>query len=339
METVAWIFNSDFEKKLFEKQKTKIQSTKTTQEFEYFIHLLEPDKTIYSSKSYSAEFRSRVEGFTKKEFKTTMTCTEIKSWCNSYENPDLLKKLQNKENTIKFLLKNKLVHGDISFVNSIDEIEEGYLYKYSKSLSGGGHLLFPRDKKKIIFYLESGEVLIKERINLRELDFSTLIDKGEIVCCYENIIDKHFQYKGTIISTEFLIPGRFSDEYDLALKKMMSYTSDYKGIHSIDSYIYQAGGESKLFAACEINARKTMGYMAFQFKKKYFPSVAFFKLLLRQNKKKNTDFVNLEQVFSGRVILLSPLDNIFLVFIILAPSKEALYQREKLLDFTFFKNF
>ncbi len=335
MEEVAWIFNGDFEIRLFSEQFQNIQSTKMTQEFEYFIYLLEPNKYIFTTKGYSQEYKDYIKSIVGPEIKTTRHAKNIIGWCSNYEQKEILLKYQNKETVLKIQIEKELTSEKICFLRDVAELEEGYLYKYSKSLSGGGHLKFPRDDIKIKKLLKEGETLIKEKIHKRIFDFSTLIEKGEVLAVYENLIDDYFQYKGTIISDDFRLPTNIKTQYEECLKVFLKELTDYKGVLSIDSFLYSKGREVKLFPACEFNMRKTMGYIAFSIKKKYFNHFKSMKLVLKKNKGYKLDYSSIAR-FSGSIFLLSPLENRFLVFVILGNSVDEINLLEEKLISAFF---
>ncbi len=332
METIGWIFNGDYEDRLFSNRFTNIQSTKVTQEFEYFIHLLNPDYTIFSTKTYSQKYREFLKEFTGFDLKLTTKPNQIANWCAEYDQPILRQKLQNKNNLAAFL---KL---DVRYIKSKDELEEGYLYKYPKSLSGGGHYLYPRNEKKLLGLLSLGETLIKEKVYKRYLDFSTLIENGKVIKKYKNFIDDYFQYKGTLIEDNFKLDDEIEQDYEKSLKLILDYSSDYKGVMSIDSFCYLEKSKKYLYPACELNIRKTMGYVAFQLKEKYFKEYSFLKLLLMRNQSREVSQSNLQKKFGDKVVMLSPTTNRFLVFIIVSNDKEELISLENKLRATFFQS-
>ncbi len=332
MEKIAWIFNSDYEDRLFSNRLTNIQSTKITQEFEYFIHLLNPEYTIFTTKFYSQEYKEFLKEFSGFELKLTTRAKHISNWCAEYDQLTMRQKLQNKNNLASFL---KL---DVHFLKSKDELEEGFLYKYPKSLSGGGHYFFPKDQKKILSLINSGEVLIKEKIYKRYFDFSTLVENGKVIKRYRNFIDDYFQYKGTLIEDDFELDEELEQDYERSIEDILDYSDEYKGVMSIDSFCYFENTRKHLYPACELNIRKTMGYIAFRLKEKYFNKFSNLKLLLMKNPNKEIQRLNLEKEIGDKVIMLSPSNNRFLVFIIFSNEKEELIYLESKLRATFFQS-
>jgi hypothetical protein len=336
MEEVSWIFNVDFEQRLFRNDFSNIQSNRMSQEFEFFMFLLNPDDTVFTTKKYSDDYLTKIESMTGIFPKITTKSKNIKGWCAEYQNVELLKKLQLKENTLKFLIDNGLTSADITFIKSMDDVEEGYLYKYSKSLSGGGHMHFPKHAAKIKKLINSGETLIKEKVLERVTDFSTLIDDGKVLARYENEVDDFFQYKGTIIGDELILPSGLEEEYNYAISKFLDYTKDHRKVLSIDSFTYTEDKVLKLFPACEINVRKTMGHTATQLKKLYFSDAKWMKLGLRKNTLTAESKVKISKECSTNIQVISPLDNTFIVYICVADSREHLERLTQELFLTFF---
>ena len=327
MEALAWLFNSDFEKKLFSTTFHKKESSKQNQEFEYFIHLLNPEDVIFTGKDYSKEYKTRIKNLTQKDFKITNQAQKISNWCQEYNEVELLKKLQSKYETYKFLQKENLLKHEAIFVNQESELEAGYLYKTENGFSGTGHFLFPQDKDKIRKYLQDHGIILKEKLRQRDLDFSSLIINKEIICQYENYIDERFQYKGSSFSSQPFLNQKDQTELDLALVKVLDYLGEYRGVLSIDAF--KAGHD--LIPICEFNARKTMGYVAYSIWKKYFNDFSEFKFLLFKNNRSQKSF---DQLKEHNIHLLSPFENNFFVFALSAHDKNEMKRTEKILATT-----
>ncbi len=330
MEAVAYLFNSDFETQLFSNKEIKLESNKVTQEFEYFIHLLNPGEKIYTTRSYSSAYQNFLNTFTGKDLSTVHKTEKIIPWCQSFNQIELLKKFQNKVCTIKFLLETGFSQEEISFVNknNLTELKANYLYKYPKAFSGMGHFVYAKDQKKIENLLTQGEVLIQEKLHQRTMDFSTLVEGGKLLCQYENLVDDHFQYKGTIIRSDFQLPEKIKTDFGFWLEKILIYTQKYKGIMSIDSYLYDDGAGEKLFPVCELNVRKTMGYVAFKLKEKYFNDMPIMKMLLVNKKETRYSYQEIKNRFQDNVFLLSPTENRFHVYCLLGNSDQAIKELE-----------
>lgn len=315
MEEIIWFFNADFEEKLFSGETQKFISTKQTQEFEYFINYLNPTSCIYTTKNYSKVFQDRFFKITGENFKTTNQVSQIRPWCQSYEKTELLKKYQNKIKTLLYFKQLGILKHEINEITEIQEITPDFLYKNPFSLSGMGHYEYPRDKN-IISKLIQRHPLIKEEKLARIKDISTLVENNLIVSVYENDVDKHYQYRGTLISNDSLLEQSQYQQYLAQIKNVMNYVEDYNGVYSIDSFYYKKDDETYLQPVTEFNMRKTMGYTAYYLSRKYFPNKKFVKLLLLKNKKVVSDEL------SKKSLYLSPEENIFHVFLLGENSRE-----------------
>ena len=337
MEELTYFFNIDFEKNLFSNSINHIHSNRFTQEFEFFIHLIDPQSRIYSQKRYTKEYQDYIKSFTGYRISTTQSKGNIKLWCNEYSNTDVLKKIQLKENLLKKLLQHKLLDIEIEFIKKQEKLEKDFLYKYSKSLSGAGHMSFPKDEKRLLSLLRAGETIIKEKKLDRIFDFSTLYEKNNYLCRYENEVDEYYQYKGTIIGHELPELNLYKEELQELEKVISEFTKHYSGVFSVDSFLYRDLGETKLYTACEINARKTMGYCAYKIKEKYFSSSNFLKMKLVRNNDLVFDREKLSRLFDDKVYLISPQDNRFFVFIFLGATRLELSQLEDRFISDYFK--
>lgn len=336
MEEVSYLFNADFEDKLINGKLTQYESSKLNQEFEYLIYWSDPLQTIFTTKIYDLNYLEHINTFTKKELKTT-SVGKVKLYCQDFEQLELVKKLSNKFETAKFLISQDLNSYPLIFRKEINQLKEGFLYKSPSGVSGSGHFLFPTDQVKILKVLKFHSEILEEPIQVRERDFSTLIENNKLVSTYENYVDERFQYKGSYFSPEFTLGHKHDDEYKKAISLIIDYTKDYNGIMSIDGFSYNDG--KKIQSCCEINPRKTMGHAAYLIWQKYFMKNTHFKFLLFKN---TYSKVKIESEFYKREdcsLLLSPSSNRFLIFTIAGNSDKDILEREKQLSATLLKCF
>lgn len=317
----TYFFNSDFEKQLFSNTPKKIELNKVNQEFEYFIHFLDPDSLILSTRKYSKAYQDFIYDFTGKTLQTTLNRTSVIHWCNPMENLEECRFLQNKINVLKLMLENNYISEEIQFINDKDQLKENKLYIYPKSLSGGGHLKYPRDINRMNVLLAKKEMIIEENLLSRSFDFSTLIMNQRVICEYENEIDEYFQYKGTLIGEKLKELISYQEVLMKTRELIFSHLGSYKGALSIDSFLYFKNDQTLLYPACEVNMRKTMGYTTFFLKEKYFKKIPFLKLKLIKNKNFKSNYLDIKRNYGDQIYLISPLDNLFLVFLILGQDK------------------
>ena len=93
-----------------------------------------------------------------------------------------------------------------------------------------------------------------------------------------------------------------------------------------------------MYALSEVNARKTMGYVAIKLWQNYFSHFKYCSLKLVNSKKikQKIPHKKIYEKFSGHVIALSPYGNIFFSFIVAADSLHDLYEYEDELFTTLF---
>lgn len=326
METV--IFNADFEWQLFQKNQI-FKSSKKTQEFEYLINWVEPDKTIFTTLDYPKDFQRWFFKFNHEAFKFSDRASKVIPWCGSFDQIELKRKLQDKTKTLNFAAQYDLGPKDFSLINDPAQVEPGFLYKYPKSLSGMGHYHY-QDLDKILNFLKSGETLSKERILNRVLDFSTLWQDCELVCFYRNIVTSNYQYRGTLIekNTSFLS----SEEkafFDSKKHFLLGWLDNFQGILTIDSFLYLDGDDRKTYFLSEINCRKTMGYTARQLAARFYPDASVVKFLFGNYKLSVSEYEKFFDDNEKKILPLSPDGHKFKCFLIAGGNEQEIDQLEK----------
>jgi hypothetical protein len=166
-----------------------------------------------------------------------------------------------------------------------DQLNNGYLIKNEHGFSGLGH-------RQVKEYESAGQVI--ERKLERTEDYSSLIN-NDAICIYKNIIDDYFQYRGTLI-------GHDSDDLLLAtdFKKNLKVIFDHYQAHysvdqlQVDSFIFLEGSKHKWRYLCEVNHRKSMGFVANELHRNLGNKVSLFILLpkcsLKLVDKDNSDY-------------------------------------------------
>lgn len=258
---MSWFFNADYETFLYSgRDKYDFNSSKINQEFEYLIAYLEDDP-IFTSKEYDDVFKKHFFNLTGKRFKTESDKKNAKAWCCPVEDISLSKKLHSKIVSTKLALEFGLEEETSIVDESIFNPKDNYLYRMEGELSGRGNLIWPKDSVKIQKLLDSGCELIEQPLRNRVMDFSTLVLEDRSQLTYENLVDDKFQYKGSIISQI-----QISDEYEAIIQKVTKSYFDLgiKTPFSVDSYKYEKDGELIICPVSEVNARKTMGYIAWK---------------------------------------------------------------------------
>lgn len=277
---MSWYFNSDYESYLFSHSGDEsylFKSSKINQEFEYLISFFE-EEPIYTLKEYDQEFIRTIERLSGKPFLTTKNFQGAKPWWSPIHEPATDRMLHSKKTSSHFAISSGMDKESVIVNESSFQPSEKYLFKQEGELSGRGHLLWPKHKEKIERLIKSGAQLIQEPYRKRVMDFSSLILGEDAVIQYENIVDDKFQYKGTLISGDSFL-NDLGDRKERYLSDILRIKSHYRSLgaefpFSIDGYLYEEDGEQKICSMCEVNTRKTMGYIAYHLagllKRKHF---------------------------------------------------------------------
>lgn len=165
----------------------------------------------------------------------------------------------------------------------IKKTEGPRVLKNCFGLSGQGHLLLPCPSEKIKLFAErefqASRPIIAEPWVARTLDFSTqwMIGKNQEVSYVGSTIlqsDEKGRYSGNLVGNEEKIFGMYFSklqkhkEIALPILKKMALLGFFGNV-GIDAMIWDF---SKLHPVVEINARKTMGWVALQIAKRLFPN-------------------------------------------------------------------
>jgi hypothetical protein len=318
---MSYFFNCDLEDFLSsKKEKYQINSNKQNQEFEYFILWLE-NEALFTHKSYDDSYIRFINQFKKIELTTDKS--QVKLWCAEIWNKEKQKIENSKIESVTFGIKNELCHPKTKIIEDKIEICEGdYIYKEEFGVSGIGTWKYNQLPKNISL------PLIKDPLLKRKFDFSTLID-GNKSTVYQNHIDDSFQYKGTTVGMKFDYFEWF-EKYLNNIDIIKNKFASIKGPWSIDSFIYEENNTEKVYCLSEINARKTMGYITLKLKDFLFPDFKYARLRIITNKKIKHSFIHSRvfENFEKKIIPLSPLDNIFSVFLIAEDSLGELNELE-----------
>ena len=119
------------------------------------------------------------------------------------------------------------------------------------------------------------ELIVEPKLD-RKFDFSHFVFPDGRMICYENLVDDRFQYRGTILedtslTTESLSFAHLIDDaewekFHKALSRIREfYGSDSLYGYSVDSFVYEENGVLRIYPLSEINARRTMGLLAYEF--------------------------------------------------------------------------
>ena len=261
---MSWFYNVDYENFLFSgRANYSFTSSKINQEFEFLINFFEDDPVIHTHKLYNERYKEKIEALSGKKFSTSTDPSLARPWCCPIGGIEKDQRIHSKATSSRLALeKGWEEESKIVTIKNFSPAP-GRLYKTEGGFSGRGHLLWPRDEAAILKLLEKGALLIEEPLRTRSLDFSALVLGPGQRRLYVNLVDERFQYKGTLLE-EPVLNAKTRDRYEEILDELereyLAIGADYP--FSVDSYLYLKDGRERLCAVSEVNARKTMGYIA-----------------------------------------------------------------------------
>lgn len=304
--------NADYESVLFFNKSLPV----VNEALEFLAMYLDP-RPLITHKTYSKEFLDHVESFTgirpslQKEGKS-------ENWWGPLTSIELEKKLNSKEMSASFNQDSFIIKS----ISELPKLNKTYLAKNPYGMSGQNFSLVEEGRlENLEVMLKKGPVVIEPLFD-RKFDFSHYVFPNGMSICYENIVDKKFQYRGTVF-TNYTQPTienlSFSDKVDWTqfkadFQKITSlYKTEFKTGYSIDSFIYEDNG-FKVRSLSEVNYRRTMGQTAFELSLKFGGVRKWSAFLLTKSRndfldtKKKLLPIEWEPYSSRGVILLSPGD-------------------------------
>ena len=282
--------NADYESVLFFNKPLPV----VNEALEFLAFYIE-DRPIITSKKYSDEFLNHVERLTghrpvlKKE-------GAFDNWWGELKNIPLEQKLNSKEMSAELNIKEGWCQDThiISSLSDLPPLDKTYLAKNPYGMSGQNFCLVSEGRlQNLEVMLKHGKVILEPLLD-RVYDFSHYVFPDGKIIRYQNLVDKKFQYKGTILSDLPFTHEISKDEwsrFDEALKKIIDHYKhpEMTSGFSVDSFVYREGSELKIRFLSEVNYRKTMGYVAYKLKEKLAPDYLWTCFtLLPQEKSENT---------------------------------------------------
>jgi hypothetical protein len=322
--------NADYERVLFEKK----GSPKVVNQSIEFLAMYLEERPLYSEKKYSHEFLEHVKKLNGTR-PVVVNAGDWENWWGELKNIPLEMSLNSKEFVVPFSPETKVITSlkDLELIPS-----KSYLAKSPYGMSGQNFLTFTSsDLKEVKHFLEKCRRLIVEPLYQRVHDFSHYVFPNGQVICYQNLVDSHFQYKGTLfknLHSPDLKNLNFYQQLELEewkkfeenFREIVSAVHEAGGVsgYSVDSFTYQQEGKLKIRTASEINYRKTMGLLAWLLSRKYLNDKSWSLFVLGKSLGRPDAFSYIEEQLKkiSDCIHLSPGDTRFEVFLIGAESHD-----------------
>ncbi len=318
--------NADYEITLFE---NKSAPKLINQSLEFLALYLE-NRPLVTDKHYTQNFLDHVTRISG-SVPSFSAEKDFENWWGSLKNIPLEKKLNSKEFSARFT-------PGVQIISHVSDLQLGegqtYLAKNPYGMSGQNFLKFIKNQEtELLPLLKKSKRLLVEPFLDRKKDFSHYVFSDGTFIAYENLVDHHFQYKGTIFrnlhapSLESLSFYHEIDksEWDQFETEFNSIREAMKregatGGYSVDSFTFFEEGKLKIRTCSEINYRKTMGLVAWLLSKKYANNGDSTMLLLGQSLKVSGSFELIEEKIKKieGCLQLSPGDTRFEIFFIAA---------------------
>lgn len=264
--------NADYESVLFHGRPGPLAVNRALE----FLPLYFQNLPVLTTHEYSSTFLEHVQQVSGREPRLTKTGNPLNWW-------GPLKDLERER-----WMNSKLTSAELSTkqgwsrtkILSRDEvmnlnITEELLVKDPFGMSGKGIVSLHPDKKVTLPGSMEGQLIVEPLLK-RSHDFSHYVFPDGKIICYENIVDERFQYRGTILSPDDLTITSLSfyehispdswKSFQKQLQEIREHYGDESAYgYSIDSFVYEENGEFKIYPLCEVNARRTMGSVAYEF--------------------------------------------------------------------------
>ncbi len=152
-------------------------------------------------------------------------------------------------------------------------------------------------------WIKEGPLVVEPLLD-RTVDFSCYVFEDNHQIYYQNIVDKHFQYKGSVF-TNYLSPtlthlpfyesvsiGKWH-EYQHQINEIINFYGSLKKNtgFSVDSFLYQENEEINIRALSEVNYRRTMGRVTYELAKRFNQARPWAQLIIGKSAQSQGGFI------------------------------------------------
>jgi hypothetical protein len=258
--------NADYESVLFHGQQGSVAVNRAIEFLAFYLQ----DLPVLTSAEYTQEFFAHVKKISGRTPKIVRSGNAV-NWWGPMTNPEKERWLNYKLTSAKLSIHEGWSQTRILHREEIEKLhpDEELLVKDPFSMSGKGIVALNPGQKIHLPNALQGELIVEPLLK-RSHDFSHYVFPDGEVIRYENLVDERFQYRGTIIADELSFAEEVEkaewDQFETRLKKIIHhYGTDSLYGFSVDSFVYEKEGEFLIYPLCEVNARRTMGRVAWEF--------------------------------------------------------------------------
>jgi hypothetical protein len=332
--------NADYESELF----LGNNSAAINQALESLALFLE-ERPLYTHHKYAPEYLAYIHAVSGHAPQIS-TNSGPENWWGPLTDLSMERTLNSKETSAR-LVQNQGWCQESRIIHSPEDVPEllpdqQYLLKRPWGMSGQGFSRFDglNAIPAISQALGSGPVLL-EPLLTRKFDFSHYFFPGDKVICYENLVDKKFQYRGTVFHNLNLVSvndlsfyrkldpaewRRFISQLAVVIQYYLQYPINFG--FSVDSFVYEQAGKLSIRTLCEVNHRRTMGSVAYELASKYRGPESNWAMLVMGKTLKNFEQVKqrigpllLNKASNSGIIILSAGER-FEMFLLLAKDSQ-----------------
>lgn len=336
--------NFDYEYQLFSENQKGHEAISQELEYLYFFAEKNPGQLL-TQKNYSTEYLDHVASVTG-SFPTITHVGKANCWWGSLENLNLEKRLNSKLTSTQFAIESQLCHEKTKIIKTIDEIVETndpMVLKDPYQMSGRGFFHYDKNTlSKAISWAEKKLPLIQDPWLKKIHDLgSYYFSETQEIINYLNFSNPQGNYKGTRIYLDpiqnFAQLSGLGIDLDRFFEKIVMIKDHYLNLgatsgFSIDSFTYEERAKVHCYYLSEVNYRKTMGWVTYQCRK-YLGDFKIGELFIHKKKHEYKSIDDLKKVINHeQVMLLSPLENQFMLFFIKSSDKKEMNALEETLS-------
>lgn len=317
-------FNADFEERLSGKP-PRPQLNATLEFFAFWL----TNRPVLVHREYPSKYLDHIHSQTGSR-PVVVTSGDAEDWWGQSKPEDLMRSLNSKTEFLRWCQEHWPMQARVC--ENLEAIracvlEGTYLIKASDGMSGRGHQrVTPAELPQLIFRWK--DPVVVEPLFRRTRDVSALwIAEENRFIYYANEIDQRFQWRGSLLHRPTVAdPPSGTGDWSLRLEELQRSVAarGYTGPFSVDAFFYGEEGNEHFHPGSEMNPRKTMGWLAYQFAKE--ASAQWVKLAMRPVVLSEETWANTVRNPSAQ--LLSPPLNPFVWYIVRAESAREVLARE-----------
>jgi hypothetical protein len=299
--------NIDFEEYLFNGKRDPVLN----QRLEFIAFWLD-QYPVLTTHSYSLEYFDYIFSLTGR-YPQVVKQGDAIFWWGELRDARVLKEIAQKSFCFNYFKDKWSLEGSIIYhANELrDSFFDGHhLLKTEGKMSGRGHYLLSPSTKKEVMNLEFYQAIV-EPLYQRIDDVTALyLPDEERFIYYLNFVDQRFQWKGSLYSSH-VSWCEISENWlqDLNNLKSLLEKMGFKGIFCVDAFYYEKDDNRYFYPGSEINPRKTMGWVNYQFHKRWGKECSKLGMV-----KKKLSFEQWRELTKEGFILLSPPGSYFTLY-------------------------